>query len=112
MGLVVQLCHLLHQPPAPHHEQVLAALLSLLRGSGLARQEGSSPGLGLVTLLQQRLELWGEREEWAECVTHCQAGLALLQPEFKPGEQWEQLLPGQQVPPGCHVRCVGFKRTK
>ena len=104
MGLVVQLAAILHQQLEGYHEHVISALASLITRSPTAREEARAESLNLETLLRERLEAAGEKEELAEYIEHCKAVLTVLAPEFIPSEDWEEVGEWQAVPAGCQVR--------
>ena len=104
MGLVVQLAAILHQQLEGYHEHVISALASLITRSPTAREEARAENLNLETLLRERLEAAGEKEELAEYIEHCKAVLTVIAPEFIPSEDWEEVGEWQAVPAGCQVR--------
>ena len=104
MGLVVQLVFLLQQKFESYQGHILSALATLVTKSDRAREEARADQLGLETLLRERLELAGEKEEHWEYVEHCRVILTRIAPDFIPSEEWREVGQWQAVPPGCQVR--------
>jgi len=104
MGLVIQLAHILHLPHDNSHEHILSALLTLVRNSSQAREEARAENLGLDQLLGERMKVLQDKEEFSECVEHSKSILQLLQPDFLPTGEWQEVQDWQSVPGGCHVK--------
>jgi len=104
MGLVMQLAHILHLPFDNSHEHILSALLTLVKNSSQAREESRIENLGLVEVLVSRVKLLEDKEEFSECVEHSESILKLLQPDFVPTEDWQEVADWQSLPGGCHVK--------
>jgi len=104
MGLIVQLVHILHDPHDNYHEHILSALLTIIKNSSQARDEARAENLGLEYLLVERLKLLEGKEEFTECTGHIKSILRLLEPDFVPTEEWQEVHEWQSVPGGCHVK--------
>lgn len=104
MGLIMQLAHILHLPIDISHEHILGAMLTLVRNSAQAREEARSENLGLSSLLGARVSELNDKEEFSESIEHIKSILKLLEPDFLPTEEWQEVAEWQSVPGGCHVK--------
>jgi len=104
MGLVIQLAHILHLPFDNSNEHVLSALLTLMKNSSQAREEARGEDLGLAEILASKMNILEDKDEYLECVEHCKSILQLLQPDFIPSEEWQEVREWQILPGGCQVK--------